>query len=100
MGKSTVAMPDIPEEWKDNSSDTKAEVGQYYLPGVGPTYLHPEFADKVGDFIQKAKDQGISLQFTSGYRDQAKQADLRDATLVSAALPRCPCGAARSLPAS
>lgn len=46
MGKSTAAMPDIPEDWKDNSSDTKAGIGQYYLPGVVPTYLHPEFADE------------------------------------------------------
>lgn len=78
MGKPTAEMPDIPDEWKDDPSNAKAEVGQYYLPGVGPTYLNPEFADKVGDFIQKAREQGVSLQFTSGYRDQAKQDDLRD----------------------
>jgi len=78
MGKSTVEMPDIPDDWKDTSPDTKAEVGQYYLPGVGPTYLNPEFADKIGDFIQKAKGQGVSLQFTSGYRDQDKQNTLHD----------------------
>jgi len=78
MGKSAAAMPDIPENWKDNSSDANAEAGQYYLPGLGPTYLDPEFADKLGDFIQKSKDQGISLQFTSGYRDQAAQDALHD----------------------
>jgi D-alanyl-D-alanine dipeptidase len=79
MGKSTAAMPDIPDSWKDTPADTKAEVGEYYLPGVGKTYLHPEFADRVGDFIQRAQAQGVSLQFVSGYRDQAKQNTLHNA---------------------
>ena len=73
MGKSTVEMPDIPDDWKNTSSDTKADVGQYYLPGLGKTYLAPDFADKVANFMQRAKDQGISLRFTQGYRDQAAQ---------------------------
>ena len=86
MGKSTVAMPDIPDEWKDTSSNAKAEVGQYYLPGVGPTYLNPEFADKIGDFIQRAKARGISLRFESGYRDQEKQDGLKtDPTAITPA---------------
>ncbi len=86
MGKSAAEMPDIPDDWKDTSSDTKPEVGEYYLPGLGATYLHPEFANKVGDFIQKAKEQGISLQFESGYRDQAKQDALHnDPTAITPA---------------
>lgn len=78
MGKSTAAMPEIPDSWKDAPANTRAEVGAYYLPGVGRTYLAPEFADKVGDFIQGAKAQGISLEFTSGYRDQDKRDTLHD----------------------
>jgi len=86
MGKSTAAMPDIPDSWKDSPPDTKAEVGEYYLPGVGRTYLSPEFADKVGDFIQGAKAKGISLQFKSAYRDQEKQDGLKtDSTAITPA---------------
>jgi hypothetical protein len=86
MGKSTAAMPDIPDSWKDVQPDIKAEVGEYYLPGVGRTYLNPEFADKVGDFIQRAQTQGVSLEFTSGYRDQGKQDILRgDPTAITPA---------------
>jgi len=77
MGKPTIEVPDVPEDWND-SVPAKAEVGEYQLPGLGRTYLNPEFADKVGDFIQRAGDQGISLQFTQGYRDQAKQDVLHD----------------------
>ena len=86
MGKSTVEMPDIPADWNDDSSSADAKVGEYYLPGLGRTYLDPGFADKVGDFIQKAKKQGISLQFASGYRDQEKQDGLRtDPTAITPA---------------
>ncbi len=72
MGKSGMQLPDVPDDWNDTES-AKPEVGEYYLPGLGKTYLNPDFADKVGDFIQKAANQGISLQFTQGYRDQATQ---------------------------
>lgn len=72
MGKPSIEMPDVPDSWKD-TAPAQPEVGEYYLPGLGPTYLNPDFADKVGNFIQNAKAQGVSLQFDSGYRDQAKQ---------------------------
>lgn len=86
MGKTAGEIPNIPDNWKDTSSDTKAEVGEYYLPGLGRTYLNPEFADKVGDFIQRAKAQGISVQFDSGYRDQGKQDALQtDPTAITPA---------------
>lgn len=72
MGKSNLEVPDVPEEWK-GTSPAKPEVGEYYLPGLGQTYLNPDFADKVGALIQKIGEQGISFRFASGYRDQAKQ---------------------------
>jgi hypothetical protein len=53
-------------------------VGEYYLPGLGTTYLEPHFADKVADFMLRTNDHGIPLQFTSGYRDPAKQAGLKN----------------------
>lgn len=85
MGKSTVEMPDVPDDWKDTAG-TRPEVGEYYLPGVGKTYLDPEFADKIGDFIQGAKARGVSLQFESAYRDQEKQDGLKtDPTAITPA---------------
>jgi hypothetical protein len=85
MGKSANEMPDIPDDW-NASRGNKPEVGEYYLPGLGKTYLHPEFADKVGDFIEKTKARGISLGFASGYRDQDKQDALqKDPTAITPA---------------
>ena len=85
MGKSASKMPNIPDDWND-MPETQADVGEYYLPGLGRTYLDPGFADKVGDFIQKAKDKGISVEFDSGYRDQAKQDALQnDPTAITPA---------------
>ncbi len=52
--------------------------GQYYLPGLGATYLNPQFADKVGDFILRTQGHGIQLRFTSGYRSPSAQAALRN----------------------
>jgi hypothetical protein len=75
----------VPDGWGD-AAPAQPEVGEYYLPGVGATYLDPGFADKVGDFIQRAKDQGVSLQFDSGYRNQAKQDALqKDPTAITPA---------------
>lgn len=76
MGRSSASMPEIPKDWKDVAPATKDEAGEYYLPGLGNTYLNPQFADKVGEFIQRANGQGIALRFTSGYRDQEKQDSL------------------------
>ncbi len=73
MGKPSIEIPDVPDDWNDTEPAAKPEVGEYYLPGVGRTYLNPDFADKVADFMQKSGDQGISLNFSSAYRDQAKQ---------------------------
>ena len=78
--------PDVPKAWKDSEAATKPEVGEYYLPGIGKTYLNPEFADKVADLIQRSSNQGISLQFSSGYRTQAKQDEVRrDPTAITPA---------------
>ena len=55
-----------------------AGVGRYYLPGVGPTYLDPDFADRVGKFIGNAKKRRVDVRFTSGYRTQAHQNDLHN----------------------
>ena len=63
MRKSSIEMPDMPDTWRDAEAATKPEVGEYYLPGVGRTYLNPEFAGKVAGLIQRAGDQGISLKF-------------------------------------
>src|SRR6185312_6166788 len=59
-------------------NSNSAEAGQYYLPGVGATYLNPDFADRVGRFIDNAKNRGVDLQFTSGYRNRAKQDALQN----------------------
>lgn len=75
-GKSALLMPDEPEHWSDAGS-AKPQVGEYILPSLGRTYLHPEFADRVGDFIQRAKDKAINLRFSEGYRDEAAQAAMR-----------------------
>ena len=86
MGKPSIETPDVPEDWRDSEAAEKPEVGEYCLPGVGKTYLHPEFADKVADLIQKANNQGISLQFSSGYRTQARQDTLpSDPTAITPA---------------
>lgn len=53
-------------------------VGRYNLPGVGPTYLNPDFANRVGQFIGNAKKRGVDVQFTSGYRTQARQDGLHN----------------------
>ncbi len=53
-------------------------VGRYYLPGLGPTYLDPDFADRVSAFLVKAQADGLSPTFSSGYRDTQRQAALRD----------------------
>jgi hypothetical protein len=85
-GKPTVETPEIPDEWKDDLSSTKARVGEYYLPGLGKTYLDPEFADRLGAFLQKTKAKVISLGFESGYRDQVKQDALKnDPTAITSA---------------
>jgi len=76
MGKTSAQLPDIADDWKDSMS-AKPEAGEYYLPGLGQTYLNPEFADKVDDFIQRTKDQGVALRFSEGYRDQAAQDAMR-----------------------
>ena len=59
-------------------ANAPASVGQYNLPGVGPTYLDPDFTDRVGQFIGNAKKRGVDVQFTSGYRTQAKQDSLQN----------------------
>jgi hypothetical protein len=76
MGKPSMQVPDVPEDWKD-TAPAEREVGEYYLPGLGPTYLHPEFGDKVADFIQKAKGQSVTLRFSEGHRDQPAQDAVR-----------------------
>ena len=75
--KPSIEIPDVPNAWRDSESAATPEVGEYYLPGLGKTYLNPEFADKVADFVQKSSDRGISLKFDSGYRTQVKQDALR-----------------------
>ena len=60
----------------ENRDTTQA--GEYYLPGVGKTYLDPQFADKVGALVTKAQSQNIPLTFSSGYRDRARQAGLKN----------------------
>ena len=85
MGKPSIQLPDVPDNWND-AAPAKPEVGEYYLPGLGKTYLNREFAGKVADFIQGAKNQGISLQFTQGYRDQTTQDALHnDPTAITPA---------------
>ena len=47
------------------------------LPGQAETtYLDSEFAPKVNDFIKFAKEDGISLNFSSAYRSQEKQTQM------------------------
>jgi hypothetical protein len=53
------------------------------LPGWGQTYLDSEFAPKVDAFIQNARDSGVELRFTSGYRTPERQKELRDAYLAN-----------------
>lgn len=86
MGKPSIETPDVPDDWTDVKAADKPAVGEYYLPGVGKTYLNPEFAGKVADLIQRSRNQGISLQFSSGYRTQAKQDEVRrDPTAITPA---------------
>ncbi|HKU64418.1 MAG TPA: M15 family metallopeptidase [Rhizomicrobium sp.] len=86
MGKPSIETPDVPDDWRDIKAADKPEVGEYYLPGAGRTYLNPEFAGKVADLIQRARNQGISLQFSSGYRTQAGQDELKnDPTAITPA---------------
>jgi hypothetical protein len=61
-----------------DSSSNGSQAGVYDLPGLGPTYLNPEFADRIGSIILQAQSQNIPLQFTSGYRDPAAQAALQN----------------------
>ena len=61
-------------------SSIGSQTGTYELPGLGPTYLDPEFADRIGNMILKAQSQNIPLQFTSGYRDPSAQAAMRNNT--------------------
>lgn len=60
--------------------------GQYYLSGLGPTYLDPKFADRLGNFMADLRTQNIEPQFVSGYCDTTKQASLpKDPTATTPA---------------
>jgi hypothetical protein len=49
------------------------------LPGLPEaTYLDSEFAPKVNNFIKYAKEEGMPLTFSSGYRSQDDQTQLRN----------------------
>ncbi|HEY2009536.1 MAG TPA: M15 family metallopeptidase [Rhizomicrobium sp.] len=66
------------EQNQPSPDGTPTQAGEYELQGLGKTYLEPQFADQVGILIQKAQGQNIPLQFTSGYRDPAQQAALKN----------------------
>ena len=55
-----------------------AAAGRYYLPGVGVTYLDPDFADKIGNLTLAAQSDNIPLRFNYAYRDQAAQDQLKN----------------------
>jgi uncharacterized protein YcbK (DUF882 family) len=47
------------------------------LPGVGPTYLDAEFADRLSKFEQYARENGVSFNYSSGYRTPEHQDEIR-----------------------
>ena len=57
---------------------SSAQAGSYYLPGVGATYLDPDFADKIGNLILAAQKDNIPLTFSQGYRDQTGQEQMKN----------------------
>jgi len=66
---------------EDRSQGTKPAVSPRTavavdLPGWPNTYLDSEFSPMVENFIKYAQQEGATLKFTSGYRDQAKQTDM------------------------
>lgn len=63
------------------ASNPARAVGEFYLPGLkngGQTYLDPQFADRVAQFVSNAQALGITPSFASGYRTPAYQAKLAD----------------------
>lgn len=58
------------------------------VPGMGQVYFDPEVAPRVKDFIDRAQQAGIDVQFESGFRSTGKQkALLTDPTATTPATP-------------
>jgi hypothetical protein len=47
------------------------------LPGLGQTFLDSQIAPMVSSFTRNAHDNGVDLQFLSGWRSPGQQADMR-----------------------
>jgi LAS superfamily LD-carboxypeptidase LdcB len=48
------------------------------VPGLGRTYVDPEIAPRVRDFIDRTRQAGIDVEFESGFRTTGGQTILHD----------------------
>lgn len=48
------------------------------VPGLGRTYVDPEIAPRVRDFIDRTRQAGIDVEFESGFRTTSGQTTLLD----------------------
>lgn len=77
-GTETASSENVAPQPSAKFDDEGQGAGQYYLPGLGPTYLDPQFAHRVSSFIANAQKRGVGVGFASGYRNQDVQDALQD----------------------